>query len=94
MLQELVDHAAQTDALQKEKMDLLMNHMYKRESKQEEKMNKLVNQIYNKDSNRDAQLMQVIREIQETKRLVAASKEQSFSNHLEVYLAEQNKKNN
>ena len=57
-------------------------------------MNKLVNQIYNKDSNRDAQLMQVIREIQETKRLVAASKEQSFSNHLEVYLAEQNKKNN
>ncbi len=27
MLQELVDHAAQTDALQKEKMDLLMNHM-------------------------------------------------------------------
>ncbi len=31
------DHAAQTDALQKEKMDLLMNHMYKRESKQEEK---------------------------------------------------------
>ena len=59
-------------------MDLLMNHMYKRESKQEEKMNKLVNQIYNKDSNRDAQLMQVIREIQETKRLVAASKEQSF----------------
>lgn len=62
----------------KEKMDLLMNHMYKRESKQEEKMNKLVNQIYNKDSNRDTQLMQVIREIQETKRLVAASKEQSF----------------
>ncbi|EJQ47428.1 hypothetical protein IEE_01432 [Bacillus cereus BAG5X1-1] len=78
MLQELVVHAAQTDALQKEKMDLLMNHMYKRESKQEEKMNKLVNQIYNKDSNRDAQLMQVIREIQETKKLVAASKEQSF----------------
>ncbi|EJS71681.1 hypothetical protein ICW_01546 [Bacillus wiedmannii] len=78
MLQELVDHAAQTDALQKEKMDLLMNHMYKRESKQEEKMNKLVNQIYNKDSNRDAQLMQVIREIQETKRMVAASKEQGF----------------
>jgi predicted transcriptional regulator len=78
MLQELVDHAAQTDALQKEKMDLLMNHMYKRESKQEEKMNKLVSQIYNKDSNRDAQLMQVIREIQETKRMVAASKEQSF----------------
>ncbi|MBE7146238.1 DUF3967 domain-containing protein [Bacillus mycoides] len=78
MLQELVVHAAETDALQKEKMDLLMNHMYKRESKQEEKMNKLVNQIYNKDSTRDAQLMQVIREIQETKRLVAASKEQSF----------------
>ncbi|MED3152234.1 DUF3967 domain-containing protein, partial [Bacillus thuringiensis] len=77
-LQELVEHAAQTDALQKEKMDLLMNHMYKRESKQEEKMNKLVSQIYNKDSNRDAQLMQVIREIQETKRMVAASKEQSF----------------
>ena len=52
-----------------------MNHMYKRESKQEEKMNKLVNQIYNKDSNRDStQLMQVIREIQETKKLVAASK--------------------
>ena len=41
-------------------------------------MNKLVSQIYNKDSNRDAQLMQVIREIQETKRMVAASKEQSF----------------
>lgn len=37
MLQDLVVHAAQTDALQKEKMDLLMNHMYKRESKQEEK---------------------------------------------------------
>lgn len=55
-----------------------MNHMYKRESKQEEKMNKLVNHVYNKDSNRDNQLMQVIREIQETKRLIAASKEQSF----------------
>ncbi|PEA85417.1 cytoplasmic protein [Bacillus pseudomycoides] len=78
MLQELIDHAAQTDALQKEKMDLLMNHMYKRESKQEEKMNKLVNHVYNKDNNRDAQLMQVIREIQETKRLIAASKEQSL----------------
>ncbi|WP_410983799.1 DUF3967 domain-containing protein [Bacillus cereus] len=78
MLQKLIDHAAQTDALQKEKMDLLMNHMYKRESKQEEKMNKLFNQVYTKDSNRDAQLMQVIREIQETKRLVAASKEQSL----------------
>ncbi|ABS22941.1 DUF3967 domain-containing protein [Bacillus cytotoxicus] len=78
MLQELVDHAAQTDALQKEKMDLLMNHMYKRESKQEEKMNKLIQQIYNKDNNRDAQLMQVIREIQETKRMIAASKDQSL----------------
>ncbi|MCP1124921.1 DUF3967 domain-containing protein [Bacillus sp. 3103sda1] len=78
MLQNLVDHAAETDALQKEKMDLLMNHMYKRESKQEEKMNKLMNQVYNKESNRDAQLMQVIREIQETKRLVAASQEQSL----------------
>ncbi|PFJ13690.1 cytoplasmic protein [Bacillus cereus] len=78
MIQELVDHAAQTDALQKEKMDLLMNHMYKRESRQEEKMNKLVNQIYKKDGNRDAQLMQVIREIQETKKMVAASKEQRF----------------
>ncbi|WP_242143588.1 MULTISPECIES: DUF3967 domain-containing protein [unclassified Bacillus cereus group] len=78
MLQELVDHAAHTDALQKEKMDLLMNHMYKRESKQEEKMNKLIQQIYNKDNNRDAQLMQVIREIQETKRMIAASKEQSL----------------
>ena len=78
MLQDLIDHAAQTDALQKEKMDLLMNHMYKRESKQEEKMNKLVNHVYNKDNKRDAQLMQVIREIQETKRLIAASKEQSL----------------
>ncbi|MGR5985065.1 DUF3967 domain-containing protein [Bacillus cytotoxicus] len=78
MLQELVDHATQTDALQKEKMDLLMNHMYKRESKQEEKMNKLIQQIYNKDNNRDAQLMQVIREIQETKRMIAASKDQSL----------------
>ena len=78
MLEELVDHAIQTDALQKEKMDLLMNHMYKRESKLEEKMNNLVNNIYNKDSNRDAQLMQMIREIQETKRLIAASKEQGF----------------
>ncbi|MGF9962920.1 DUF3967 domain-containing protein [Bacillus rhizoplanae] len=78
MLQDLVDHAAETDALQKEKMDLLMNHMYKRESKQEEKMNKLMNQVYNKESNRDAQLMQVIREIQETKRLVAASQEQGL----------------
>lgn len=78
MLQNLVDHAAETDALQKEKMDLLMNHMYKRESKQEEKMNKLMNQVYNKESNRDAQLMQVIREIQETKRLIAASQEQSL----------------
>ncbi|ENQ3104507.1 Protein of unknown function [Bacillus sp. 491mf] len=78
MLQNLVDHAADNDALQKEKMDLLMNHMYKRESKQEEKMNKLMNQVYNKESNRDAQLMQVIREIQETKRLIAASQEQSF----------------
>lgn len=78
MLQNLVDHAAETDALQKEKMDLLMNHMYKRESKQEEKMNKLMNQVYHKENNRDAQLMQVIREIQETKRLVAASQEQSL----------------
>ncbi|MBY0596925.1 DUF3967 domain-containing protein [Bacillus bingmayongensis] len=78
MLQELINHAAQTDALQKEKMDLLMNHMYKRESKQEEKMNKLVNHVYNKDNNRDAQLMQVIREIQETKRLIAASRDQSL----------------
>ncbi|MFJ8531646.1 DUF3967 domain-containing protein [Bacillus sp. NPDC094106] len=78
MLQDLIDHAAQTDALQKEKMDLLMNHMYKRESKQEEKINKLVNHVYNKDNKRDAQLMQVIREIQETKRLIAASKEQSL----------------
>ncbi|MGG2095693.1 DUF3967 domain-containing protein [Bacillus sp. S13(2024)] len=78
MLQNLVDHAAETDALQKEKMDLLMNHMYKRESKQEEKMNKLMNQVYNKENNRDVQLMQVIREIQETKRLVAASQEQSL----------------
>ncbi|WP_459499682.1 DUF3967 domain-containing protein [Bacillus sp. C1] len=78
MLQELIDHAAQTDELQKEKMDLLMNHMYKRESKQEQKMNKLVNDVYNKDNNRDAQLLQVIREIQETKRLIAASKEQTL----------------
>ncbi|MDZ5607292.1 DUF3967 domain-containing protein [Bacillus pseudomycoides] len=78
MLKELINHAAQTDALQKEKMDLLMNHMYKRESKQEEKMNKLVNHVYNKDNNRDAQLMQVIREIQETKRLIAASRDQSL----------------
>ena len=56
-------------------------------------MNKLVSQIYNKDSNRDAQLMQVIREIQETKRMVAASKSKASFNHLKVYLAEQNKKN-
>ena len=56
-------------------------------------MNKLVSQIYNKDSNRDAQLMQVIREIQETKRMVVSLKRAKASfNHLEVYLAEQNKK--
>lgn len=78
MLQDLVDATSQTDALQKEKIDLLMNHMYKRESKQEEKMNKLVNHVYKKESNRDAQLMQVIREIQETKRLIAAAKEQNL----------------
>lgn len=78
MLQELVDATSRTDSLQKEKIDLLMNHMYKRESKQEEKMNKLVNHVYKNESNRDAQLMQVIREIQETKRLIAAAKDQSL----------------
>lgn len=78
LLQDLVEATSRNDSLQKEKMDLLMNHMYKRESKQEEKMNKLVNHVYRKENDRDAQLMQVIREIQETKKLIAAAKDQSF----------------
>ena len=52
--------------------------MYKKESKQDEKMNKLINHVYRQESSRDEQLMSLIREMQETKRMIAASKENTW----------------
>ncbi|WP_028399469.1 DUF3967 domain-containing protein [Ectobacillus panaciterrae] len=78
MIHDLVHHVHKNKSKQDEKLNDLLNHMYKKEAKQEEKMGKLINHVYKKESSRDEQLMQLIREMQETKRMIAASQEQTF----------------
>ncbi|MFD3447945.1 DUF3967 domain-containing protein [Microbacteriaceae bacterium 4G12] len=78
MLHDLVNHSQKNEIKQNEKMGSLMNHLYKREAKQEEKINKLINQVSKKEANRDQQLMQLIRDMQETKRMIAASQENTW----------------
>lgn len=78
MLCDLIDHVRQTESKQDEKIDNVLSQMYKKESKQDEKMNKLINHVYKQESSRDEQLMSLIREMQETKRMIAASKENTW----------------
>lgn len=78
MLCDLIDHVKQTESKQDEKIDNVLSQMYKKESKQDEKMNKLINHVYKQESSRDEQLMSLIREMQETKRMIAASKENTW----------------
>ncbi|WP_379966778.1 DUF3967 domain-containing protein [Ectobacillus sp. sgz5001026] len=75
ILLDLVGHVQKSEAKQENKLNHLMSHMYKKDAKQEEKMNKVINQVYKKDASRDEQLMLLIREMQETKRMIAASQE-------------------
>lgn len=78
MLCDLITHVKQTESKQDEKIDNVLSQMYKKESKQDEKMNKLINHVYKQESSRDEQLMSLIREMQETKRMIAASKENTW----------------
>ncbi|UOY93814.1 DUF3967 domain-containing protein [Ectobacillus sp. JY-23] len=77
MIHDLVHHVHKNEDKQEEKLNNLLNHLYKKEAKQEEKMGKLFNHMQKKETTRDEQLMQLIREMQETKRMIAASKEQT-----------------
>ncbi|WP_416827046.1 DUF3967 domain-containing protein [Ectobacillus polymachus] len=75
ILIDIVGRMKKSDAKQEDKLNSLISHMYKREAKQEEKMSKVINQVYKKEANRDTQLMTLIREMQETKKMIAASQE-------------------
>jgi DNA-binding transcriptional MerR regulator len=78
MIHDLVHHVHKSESKQEEKLTNLLSHLYKKEAKQNEKMGNLINHVYKKESSRDEQLMQLIREMQETKRMIAASQEQSL----------------
>ncbi|MFX3624075.1 MAG: DUF3967 domain-containing protein [Ectobacillus sp.] len=78
LLQNLSVHVHKSEAEQREKLDNLLSHISKKEERHNEKISKLMNQVYKKEASRDEQLMQLIREMQETKRMIAASQESSI----------------
>ncbi|MCP8970868.1 DUF3967 domain-containing protein [Ectobacillus sp. SYSU M60031] len=74
-LGKLLQHMHNQDVKQDEKMGKIINQVCSQEAKQDERMNNLINHVYTKESSRDEQLMRLVREIQETKRMVAAAQE-------------------
>ncbi len=77
-LNKLMHHISQKEFKQELKLNEFMHHMSETGARQEEKLNELAYKVKRKEAGRDEQLMRLIREMQETKQMIAAARENTF----------------
>ncbi|MBO9130376.1 DUF3967 domain-containing protein [Bacillus sp. 165] len=77
-LNKLMHHISQKEFKQELKMNEFMHHVSETGARQEEKMSELAYTVKRREASRDEQLMRLIREMQETKQMIAAARENSL----------------